>query len=507
MLQDRNLARVYHVEDFKADGWPEPDMSLLRDAVPAPPFPEAMMGKLWPIVSDLAVDTGAPVDFVAVSILTMAASIIGAKRRAQPFSEGQWREAAILWTGLVCPPSINKSPALRPLQAILNKLQAEYLIDYEDIKRDWKGEVERAKAEHKQWQDKVADAVKKGSDSPALPPHAIEPREPLPRRFYVNDCTPEALAHILVANPQGVITIADELSSFLASFDRYNNSSEGFWLTAYNGDPYAVDRKGSPEPVFVPCLGVSVLGGIQPDKFALAFKGANVGIAARFLWVWPDPPAYARPTKPTDLGAIERVFRSLDTLPWGSDERGDKAAIVVGLSKQAEALFEGYDRFVKAELREGGNGLLMSFVGKTPGMAARFALVVEYLNWAVDGGPQPTEISSSTVETVCSFLSEYARPMAERVYGDASRPPEDHGAANIGRWLLKARKVKFNSRRDILRHRAKFGFHNATELDASLQVLIEAGWVRDVGERAGGGTGRKSKDFTVNPQLHGAANA
>ena len=78
-----------------------------------------------------------------------------------------------------------------------------------------------------------------------LPPDAVEPREPQPQRFYINDATPEALANILVGNPQGVVSVADELSSFLNSFERYSNNSEGFWLAAYNGDPHTIDRKGS----------------------------------------------------------------------------------------------------------------------------------------------------------------------------------------------------------------------------------------------------------------------
>lgn len=486
------------------DEWASPDMDLIKDTIPAPPFPCDMMGHLWPTIADLAVDTGSPADFVAMGMLTMAASVVGAKRRCQPQAEGQWKEAAILWTGMVCPPSMNKSPAIRPLQQVLSRLQSEYLLDHDVAKREWRTESERAKAELKQWQDKVADATKKGLASPDLPLNAVEPKEPQPRRFYINDATPEALANILVGNPQGVVTIADELSSFLSSFERYNVNSEGFWLTAYNGDPHVVDRKGSPEPLAVPFLGVSILGGIQPDRFATAFKGANVGAAARFLWVWPDAPPYSRPTKPTDLALLERVFRNLDTLRWGSDDRGEKAPIILKLDAKADAIFDAYNRSVKEELRTGANSLLISFVGKTPGMAARLALVVEYLKWAVNGtGPEPEQISGATMETVCAFLSDYSRPMAERVYGDAARTADDASAIRLAKWIKRNGCRRFNSRDDILRKSAVHGFKTAADLDGALSILTDHHWVRECGQRQGGGVGRKTKDYLVNPKVHG----
>lgn len=484
-------------------GWTAPDMSVLRQGITAPKFPETLLGDLAPIVRDLAASAGSPVDFVAVSLLSMAASVIGSKRRLRPYPESEWAEPAALWIGLVCPPSLGKSPAIRPFSKILSRLQGEYLIDYEEVRRSWQTEVERAKAEQKAWQDSVAEAAKSGDPSPLMPPAAVEPKEPVARRFFCNDTTPEALAKILTGNRQGVAVIADELATFFASFERYNGDSRGFWLAAYNGDPYTIDRKTNPEPIHLPFLGVSVLGGIQPSKLASALKGPNDGMPARFLWVWPEAPPYIRPAKAADVSALESAFRALDLIPWGSDERGEVAPITLGLDGYASAVFEAFDKSIREELRDASDTLLMAAVGKMPGMAARLALIVEYLNWAARGAAEPREVTGATMEAVCAFLSDYARPMAERTYGDAALPESDHRTARLARWLRKARVERFNATHDVLRNRATFGFKSKEEMAESLTALVEAGWIRPDGKRAGDTPGRHSSDYAVNTSICG----
>lgn len=55
-------------------GWDDPDMGVLREGVSPPAFPATLLGDLGPTVRDIAQSAGAPVDFVAMSLLSMAAS-------------------------------------------------------------------------------------------------------------------------------------------------------------------------------------------------------------------------------------------------------------------------------------------------------------------------------------------------------------------------------------------------------------------------------------------------
>lgn len=486
-----------------AIGWAEPDMSITREGVSPPKFPETLLGDLAPIVRGLAVSGGTSFDFVAMSLLSMSASILGSKRMVRPYAESHWREPAVLWVGLVCPASSGKSPAINPLSDILARVQGDYRLNHEQVILDWKAETERARAEHKLWQEAVSKAVKDGEGAPNLPPSAVEPKEPVARRFYVNDTTPEALARILVGNPQGVAVIADELASWFASFERYSGDARGFWLTAYNGKPYTIDRKGNPEPIFIPFLGVSVLGGIQPGRLAEAFRGTNDGLHSRLMWVWPESVPYARPTRAPDLDRIEAMFRALDSLSWGIDERGDRAPVVLPLDAYADAVFEAFDRTNKEERREAPDTLLMAAVGKMPGQVVRLALTVEFLKWALRAGPEPSKISGETMEAACAFMSDYVRPMAERVYGDAALPDVDRRTVTLARWIKRHQPVRFNANSDILKQRAAFGFRCKDELKESLDQLVDAGWVRPCGTRVGPTKGRHSSDYAVNPIVRG----
>jgi len=82
----------------------------------------------------------------------------------------------------------------------------------------------------------------------------------------VNDTTIERLAPLLEARPRGIIYIADELARLFLNMQRYSSGSDReFWLEAWDGKPYRVERQNRP-PVSVPHLLVGVVGGFQPDK-------------------------------------------------------------------------------------------------------------------------------------------------------------------------------------------------------------------------------------------------
>src|SRR5262249_15686596 len=64
-----------------------------------------------------------------------------------------------------------------------------------------------------------------------------------------------------------------------------------FWLEAWNGNNFIVDRQDRP-PVVVAYLLVGVTGAFQPDKLARAFQGDDDGMYARFCFAWPEEPAH-----------------------------------------------------------------------------------------------------------------------------------------------------------------------------------------------------------------------
>jgi len=488
--------------------WPALDLSILTGGRTTPPvMPTDIFGSMWPLIRDLAAGAGAPVDYVAVSVLGVVASLVGAKRRVQPYpTTPQWQEPCVLWVAPVGDPSSNKSPAIDAATSPLRGMETELAEQHKARLIGWQTVAERAKAERAAWQANVKEATKGGHATPSMPDAAIDPDEPQRPRLVVQDATPEALGEILAGNPNGTLHLRDELAAWLMSFDRYSPGGREFWLEAYGGRPHVIDRKSNKAgPLFVPFNGVTVLGGIQPEKLReCLLKTADDGLVPRFLWVWPDPILYQRPRQIADTDQLERMYRRLQQLdaPRLADGRID--ARVLLLADDAADVFEAWVRDNDAAVRE-ASSLYKGFVGKLRGMVLRLALVVELMSWAQGGDREPTTIGLETLVSVLGFVDDYAKPSALRVFGDAALPEEERNAAALARHILKTKAERINAR-DIQRNSGIATLKVAADVEAATELLIEAGWLRSAPGREGDTPGKARKDFLVNPAVHEVAN-
>lgn len=482
-----------------------PDMSVLSAGRRSPPLmPSEMFGPIWTLLDELAEGAGAPVDYVAMSYLSVVASLIGGKRKVQPYREADWHEPSILWVGLVGDPSSNKSPALDRATNALRGMETDHADTHGDNLQAWQADCERSKIERAAWQAAVKKASEEGLPTPPLPDDAIEPATPQRRRLLVQDSTPEKMAEILSGNAEGTLHVRDELAGWLTSFDRYTPGGREFWLEAFGGRPFVIDRKSSPEPITVPFNGVSVVGGIQPEKLADALFGRGKpddGLVARFLWAWPDRPPYRRPRRPADRSVLETIYCRLDDLGWGMGEDGRNVAVTLPLDDMAADLFELFERHNR-DAGDDAGGLFKSFCGKLPGIVLRLAVVSELSRWAYHGGNEPRSISAETIETVTVFVEDYAKPMALRVFGDAALPPVERNAATLARYIQKNKLRRVNAR-DLRRTARLPGMKEAEPINDALALLMDANWITEDGHRRGDTPGRHSSDFTVNPAVHG----
>ena len=93
---------------------------------------------------------------------------------------------------------------------------------------------------------------------------------------------------LLQARPRGLALVADELAGLFLNMGRYSNGSDReFWLQAWNGRAFVVERQGRP-PVVLDHLLVGITGGFQPDKLVRCFSGDEDGMYARVLLGWPE---------------------------------------------------------------------------------------------------------------------------------------------------------------------------------------------------------------------------
>nr|MBP7650367.1 DUF3987 domain-containing protein [Phenylobacterium sp.] len=266
-----------------------------------------------------------PYDYVAASLVTLAAALIGNARVA---GFGEWTAPSIIWTANIGSPSAKKSPAMAPFKRAVAVLEAE-----------------------------LADEIN------------IEDEDAAPPQIHVGDITPRAAQEVLAANVKGNVLFLDELSAMFTQANR--PGAEQFYIESYGGGSYIVNRKGQ-APLRIPHLSMSMLGGTQPDTVRdLIESRTNRGFASRWLYVYPDAvTGFQRPIRvdQADAMAAFRRLRGLDL------EGGEPLRCELSSEAEDEAekwLIQHNEESAQAE------GLWQQWCGKQDGMLLRYALVLE----------------------------------------------------------------------------------------------------------------------------------
>jgi hypothetical protein len=279
----------------------------------------------------------------------------------------------------------------------------------------------------------------------------------------------------------------------------YNDGARAFWLEAYGGRRYTVDRQKAAEPIIIPNLAVSWYGGIQPPKVAEVMQGSDDGLLARYMWFWPDPFSFEEPKRPP---ATEWAIMALDRLRILELAQGEYGPVplVVPLDDAARRRLVRFGKLMQ-EQKEMTAGLLRSAIGKARGLALRLSLVLEHLRWCAKDGYEgsPSTIGDDAVAAAARFISEYVLPMAERTYSDAACTETDNNTTTLARWIKKERP-QFIHVRDMQRKVRLQGLRDAKAIHAACAALIEAGWL---GRPAAGSAfqQRGTKAYPVSPRL------
>ncbi len=475
------------------------DLSPLRDGRSEPPtLPIDLFGAWSDWIERAAEAANAPADYVAASLLAGAAGVIGNSRWAEAWHG--WSEPPTLWIGAVGDPSSGKSPSADFMLAAMRQIEKEELTKFEPERLRHEARREMAEAATAQWKDAVKVAAKQGAKPPLKPDHANTPDDLSPPRIILQDVTPEASAAVLAANPRGIFNTRDELSGWLGGMDRYNAGGErSYWIEAYGGRQYRVDRKGG-KSFTIPRLTISIFGGLQPAKFtSLVGDTDDDGLAARFLWVWPQARPFARPKRTHDPARVLDAFRRLRALPMIEDEHGPRPVYVRCTEEAADILAEWRTEH-QATVSYGGS-LMNSWRGKGGGHVLRLALVLEFLEWAYVGeGDQPAAISGAAVMRAAALYSDYLLPMAQRVFGDAGLPESERDAGAVAQYIRATRPEFIHVRNDIYRKRVG-GISDASRAQRAIDGLVEAGWLFDAASRDGPNAGRRKNLYSVNPAL------
>jgi hypothetical protein len=491
--------------------WPEPDMGIVElRRRPPPRFPIEVLGPDWgPWTVAAAKAAACPIDYVAQPLMSSVSTLIGNARWAQ--ATPAWKEPPHGWYGVVGDSGDGKSPGADCLMRdVLPELEARMYGDFPERHQEWREMVALDKAAMKQWEQKKQTADKKGEPFHEKMPKPkaadVEPEKPRLRQY---DVTIEQIAAILAtAAPKGVMIVRDELSGWLDGMNAYNPAGRPFWVQAYGGRRYGVERrKHGKQPIEIEHHVVAVSGGTQPERLAKLIADADDGLLSRIQWAWPNPLASV------DLGEetpnVEWAIEALDKLrELELEPQPGKPAkpIYVPSAPEARQLMREFMWEMHRQRRK-TTGLLKSAYGKARGTALRISLTLEWLWWCGKSGMPlpPITISAEAFLAAATLVAEYFMLMAERVYGDAAATGIERMMATLAQWILEERRDQVHVRH-LQRHVRLPGLRTAPQIIAAADGLVEADWLRPppLLRSRGRGMGRVPVVYPVNSKLYKA---
>jgi putative DNA primase/helicase len=465
---------------------------LPASLLPVAPFDlELIPTQLRPWAADLCERLQCPGDYIGVSVMAAAGSVIGRKVLVRPHLEDDWAVVANQWAMGIGRPGVMKSPAmdeaLRPLKQLSCLAEQQFKADQLRYTVD----AAAAKLRHDENLRAAAKIIKK--DREADISYLLEETagsEPTLRRYIANDTTAEALGVLLQQNPNGLLVFRDELVSLLENLDQEEHATQrGLYLTGWNGNsPYTFDRITRGLHLSIDAVCLSILGSSQPGRISQylsrAIRGGRFddGLIQRFgLLVWPDVSREWRHVdRRPDRAAREAayaVFQRLDQLDW----RDIRAQRDRGSTGDEEGLpylrlgIDAYDIFVAWRIKLENAVRLGDMHPALESHLAKYRKLVPGLSLIchlVDANTGP--VGSASMNRAIAWAT-YLETHARRAYGSVTSAEADTARAILARIQSGHLQGEFSAR-DVWRP----GWSRLTDrgaVQAGLEMLADYDWL------------------------------
>lgn len=442
-----------------------------------PPIPELPRGLLPPIIEDFAFQYAEqmgtdPAGF-AMSALTACAAVIRDEICIKPKRHEKWTESARIWTMLIGEPSTRKTPMMKKAVARIKAIDARLLA-----------EGNRALAE---WQE---DGGAKGAG----------PKPPCPR-LRIEDTTMESAQEVCRESPNGILVLQDELQGFFGRIEKYSGgrgggSDRSFWLQAYGGGQYAVNRVGRGS-FLIDNLSVTMLGGIQPHTIREIMQHAtDDGLIQRFIPVLLRPADVDRDIElPPIAEKFDALIERLHEIEAPRNFFGvqpfqfDDAGIAI-----REELAARHHRIVRSI--EGFNTKLSTHIGKFDGLFPRLCVIWHCVENANNPDGLPQIVPEETARRVADFLSGFIMGHSVAFYTSTIGLSDGQEYVRMVGGYILAHQLEQITLRDIDR-----GIRAMRHMDQQEQLRVmdhlEAfGWVERSDKR------HDAKRWIVLPAVH-----
>ncbi|NMC21159.1 MAG: DUF3987 domain-containing protein, partial [Thermogutta sp.] len=324
------------------------------------------------------------------------------------------------WAVIVGESGSLKTPAITAALQWTERRQRRLLAEYAEDRMRFEADLVRYERDIAAWR-----RDKHGDDPPQ------KPEPPTARRVLVSDTTVEALGPILRDNPRGVLLARDELSGWLASFDRYSNAKGGdsaFWLSSHGGLSHTVDRKTS-GAFYIPAAAVCVTGGIQPAVLRRVPADGNYfenGLASRLLMAFPRRRRKRWTESGVPQGAADdvgRVFDELFALQHDIAPDGEPVPHVMRLSAEAKERYIAFYQSHAEELAD-AEGDWAGALAKLEELPLRLSLIIHLVRWASGEPLDPDVVDAESMGSAIG-LTAWHKHETRRVY-DALHGDEAH---------------------------------------------------------------------------------
>ena len=441
-------------------------------AYPVPPFPlDVLPRRIRAFVETHSRAIGCDPAALAMSAMSMFSGALDHRFSLQLTKASGFRVRPRLWVALVGDPSTKKSPALSAAHGPLTKYDGRIRSDYKLARAAYKGSEKAAQA--------------KGEPPPP------EPRKP--PRYLTSDVTTEKLGDLLEDSERGILLRRDELAGWIGGMDKYGGAGKGmssdraFWLQAYDGGPYSIDRVGRGE-VFVANLSASVIGGIQTTLLPNLRGLTADGLLQRFLPTMIGEFRFREDISTAvvdeDYGRLLRECVKLKPTDLRLTEAG--AAVMEQLHRHLHDL----ERCTKA-ISPGFQG----FVGKLAGLTGSLTLILHLIQ---DGDPQAhaqARVEAVTVERVERLTHDFILPHALAFYDGIEGGEGADRLRKIASYILTSGKARIRAS-DLTNNVRPLRGMGVPELNEALSPLVAGAWLLP---DSASGSHQRTTTWRVNP--------
>ncbi len=409
---------------------------------------------------------------LAMSALTVCAAAIRDSIKIKVKQHEGWTESARIWTMLIGDPSFKKSPIMRAAAGKLKAMDADLLREGNRKLQQWSED----------------GGSKSGQEMPQCP------------RLRVEDITMEAAQEVCKHSPDGIMVLQDELSGWFGGIEKYSGGKgsakdRSFWLTAFGGGQYAVNRVGRGS-FLIDNLSVTILGGVQPDPIRkIVADASDDGLIQRFF------PIVLRPSvigKDVELGGASFEYDILV-------ERLHSLKAPEGILGRLPLYFDDDARIVRDNLEqrhhrqitatEGFNKKLAAHIGKFDGLFPRLCIIWHCIEH-IDSTELPLAVSGETARRVAEFLSGYLMRHSLCFYTNILGMADDHSNLQDVAGYILAHKLENVTMRTLQRGSRQMRRLTRDEGAKVFEQLEAFGWVDQVNKRS------DAPMWVVRPEVH-----